>query len=94
MLDHGKTTVNEICKLYDVSSTSVYRWQKKYSKLPPNEQVIVEKDSEYKKVLLLSKEIANMKRLIGEQQIKLDYYTGILKQANVHYEEDIEKKFG
>jgi transposase-like protein len=94
LIESGKMTVRQICKLYDVGNSSVYKWKKKYGRLPKDEHVVIEKDSDYKKVLLLLKEIDNMKKLIGEQQIKLDYFQGVVKHATIHYEEDIEKKFG
>lgn len=94
LLETGKTTVRELCRLYEVSETSIYKWKLKYSTLPGDERVVVEKDSEYLKVVQLSKRLEDMERVIGKQQIKLDYMNGVIAQASKHYEEDIEKKFG
>ena len=94
LLETGKTTVRELCRLYEVSETSIYKWKAKYSSLPSDELVVVEKDSEYLKVLELTKRLEDMERVIGKQQIKLDYMEGVIAHASTHYEEDIEKKFG
>ena len=93
-LEHGQVTVGQLKKMYNVSATSIYRWKNKYGKLPATDLVVVEKDSEYLKVLSLQKKIEQMEKLIGRQQVLLDYYSGIIIEANSHYDDDIEKKFG
>lgn len=35
-----------------------------------------------------------MERLIGNQQIKIDYLEALIKVAGEYYGQDIEKKFG
>ena len=93
-LEHGQVTVTQLKKMYNVSATSIYRWKEKYGKLSATELVVIEKDSEYLKVLELEKKVEKMEKLIGRQQVLLDYYSGIITEANCYYEDDIEKKFG
>jgi len=93
LLESGEVRMCELKKMYDLSYTTMYRWKKKYGFLPPTDTVVLEKDSEYKKNNELRKEIAKMERVIGRQQMELDYYKEVVKQAAKHFEIDIEKKF-
>jgi transposase-like protein len=94
LLETGKIRVHELVKMYDVSTTSVYNWKKLYGRFPSREQVVIETDSDYLKLLKLKKEMSNMENLLGRQQMQVDYYRTLVVEANKHYEEDIEKKFG
>lgn len=94
LYETGKMSVSQICKLYDISETGLYKWINKYRTIPRTERVVIETDSDYLKLLELQKRVETMERLIGNQQIKLDYHNAILDAASEHYKEDIEKKFG
>ena len=83
----------DIIKMYGVSYTSIYRWLKKYGQYQPSDSVVIEKDSEFQKNKVLRSQIGDMERLIGRQQMELDYYKEVIKQASKHLEIDIEKKF-
>lgn len=39
------------------------------------------------------KEKEDLERLIGKQQIKLNYYDVLIQMLNEHYCEDVEKRF-
>ena len=94
LYETGKMTVLQLSRLYDVSETSMYKWIDKYRTTPSSQRVVVEMDSDYLKLLDLQKRLDMMERLIGNQQIQLDYQKSVLEAASEHYEEDIEKKFG
>lgn len=94
MLERGEMTSTELKTTYDVSYTSIYKWKKKFGNLSPSDKIVIEKDSDYLKVLDLTKRISEMERIIGRQQIKLDYYVTVVNHATLHYGDDIEKKFG
>lgn len=93
LLEKGELRVCELVKMYGVSASSVHKWKKKYGKYPSQETVVVEKNSEYQKNRELQTEIIKLERLIGRQQISLDYYKEVIIQANKALEIDIEKKF-
>lgn len=94
LYEAGKMSVVQIAKLYDISETVLYKWINKYRTTPGSERIVIETDSDYLKLLELQKRVESMERLIGTQQIKIDYQNALLDAASEHYKEDIEKKFG
>jgi len=94
MYETGKMTISQISKVYEVSETALYKWVDKYRTTPSSERIVVETDSEYLKVLELTKRVNDLERLAGVQQLKLTYQSALMKKASEHYKEDIEKKFG
>ena len=55
-IDEGKITVLQLSRIYEVSATAVYKWVRKYSRYAgQNEKVVVQKESEQAKTLLLLK---------------------------------------
>ena len=94
LYETGKMSVSQISRLYDISETALYKWIAKYRTTPPSERIVVETDSDYLKLVELQKRVEKMERLIGNQQIEIDYQKSIIEAANEHFNEDIEKKFG
>ncbi len=94
MYETGKMSVVQISRLYDISETALYKWIDKYRITPSSERIVVETDSDYLKLMELQKRVEKMERLIGNQQIELEYHKAIIEAAKAHYKEDIEKKFG
>jgi len=54
----------------------------------------METESDYLKLVELQDRIDKMERLIGTQQLQIEYQQEILRAAGEHYKEDVEKKFG
>ena len=94
LYEHGKMSVIQMSKLYGVSETSLYKWIDKYRTTAPTEKIVVETESDYMKLVELQKRLDAMSRLIGDQQLKIEYQQGVIQAASEHYEEDVEKKFG
>lgn len=94
LYETGKMSVSQLSKLYDISEMALYKWIDKYRSIPTNERIVVETDSDYLKLVELQSRIEKMERLIGNQQIELEYHKAIIQTASDHYKEDIEKKFG
>lgn len=94
LYETGKMSISQLSKLYEVSETALYKWVDKYRMTPASQRVVLETDSDYLQLLQLQKRLDSMERLIGSQQIKLDYQRALLDSASEHYKEDIEKKFG
>jgi len=94
LYETGRMTISQLSKLYEVSETALYKWVDKYRTTPASQRVVIETDSDYLQLLELQKRVDTMERLIGTQQIKLDYQRALIDSASEHYEEDIEKKFG
>ncbi len=94
LYETGKMSVLQISKLYDISETALYKWIDRYRTTPSSERIVVETDSDYLKLVEMQKRVEKMERLIGNQQIEIEYRKAIIEAANEHYKEDIEKKFG
>lgn len=93
-IDEGKITVLQLSRIYEVSSTAVYKWVRKYSRFAgQNEKVVVQKDSEHAKTLLLLKKVAELEQLVGQKQVELEYLKKVIEFGSEITETDIKKKF-
>lgn len=94
-LELGKTRIGELCKEYDVSNVSVYKWIAKFGTMKKGnqERIIVEAESDTRQLLELKKRIADLERMIGQKQILLDFKDKMIELAEEEYGVDIKKKF-
>lgn len=93
-IESGRTKVSEICKQYEVSSVSVYRWLAKFGSMKnKKERLIVETDSDTRELLALKKKVAELERIIGQKQILIDFKDKMIELAEETYGVDIKKKF-
>ena len=92
-ISQGRTKVSEICKEYEVSSTNVYRWIRKFGTLKKEIRMVVESNSDTKKILELKQRIAELERSIGQKQIQIDFQTKMIELAEEEYKVDIKKKY-
>ena len=93
LIEQGKLKVSDICKIYQVSYTAVYRWIKLYSSIAITERVVIEKISEEKKNIELLKKIAALENVIGKQQVNLIYLESVIECGSDLLGEDLAKKF-
>lgn len=93
LLDQGKISVSELCKIYEVSTTAVYNWKNKYSKYNSSERIVVEKISEEKKNIELRQQIRNLEQALGRKQLELDYYKSVIEVVSEEEGVDVEKKY-
>lgn len=93
LLDRGKISVREICEIYGVSETAVYKWKRKYSKLKRSERIVVEKISEEQKNKELLHRLKELEQIVGKKQIELDYYKTALDILSEEAGEDLLKKY-
>lgn len=89
----GKTSVSEICKEYEVSSTNVYKWLHKFGSMKKQERMVVQADSDTKKLLELKQRVAELERVVGQKQIMIDFQAKMIDLAEEEYRVDIKKKF-
>jgi len=92
LLEEKKVTVLELSRLYDVSTTAVYKWIRKFGKYGITERLVVEKISEGSKTKELLGQIKQREQEIGRQQIELRYYQEVIKYWSKELGEDLEKK--
>jgi len=93
LIEEGKLSVRDVSDLYEVSTTAIYKWVKKFSKLPKDERIVVEKISEQQKNKDLIKMIQSLERSLGRKQLELDYYKTIVDLVSEETGEDIKKKY-
>jgi transposase-like protein len=91
LIEKGKLSVRDVSDLYEVSTTAIYKWVKKFSKLPKDERIVVEKISEQQKNKDLIKMIQSLERSLGRKQLELDYYKTIVDLVSEETGEDIKK---
>jgi transposase-like protein len=93
-LDRNLITVSELCREYQISVTSVYRWIYKYSTMKKKGlKQVVEAKSDSRKLLQMRAEIKELQRIIGEKQILIDFKDKMIELAEGEYGLDIKKKF-
>lgn len=93
MIERKELSISELCKIYDVSTTSVYKWIQLYSdKIPKGERVVIEKESEAHRCIALLKQSENLERVIGQQQVKIEYLEKVISLINEELGYDIKKK--
>ena len=93
-IESGKSSPSEISRTYQVSKTSVSRWVNSYSnRKTKGIKIIVEKDSDTKKIQAMQARIAELERLVGQKQIELEFKDKMIEIAEEVYKVDIKKKF-
>lgn len=91
-IEHGFVRVSEICKLYDVTSSAVYKWIAKYgTSNDKTEWIMVESKSDTQELLKLRKQVAELERAVGQKQILIDFQDKMIELAKEHYGIDIKK---
>ena len=55
--------------------------------------MVVESNSDTKKILELKQRIAELERSIGQKQIQIDFQTKMIELAEEEYKVDIKKKY-
>lgn len=93
-IERKQTTVLEVSKAYQVRSNNVYKWIEKYSLKDKNGvRLVVEMESETKRVLALLQKVAELERIVGQKQIVIDFQEKMIELAEQEYNVDIKKKF-
>lgn len=93
-IERGKAKVSEVCKQYEVSNVSVYRWLQTYGIMKnKKERIIVETESDTQELLALKKKVAELGRIVGQKQVLLDFKDKMIDLAEEIYGVDIKKKF-
>lgn len=93
-LERNLISIPELCREYQLSRSSIYKWIYKYSAMKKREhKQVVEPQSETRKVLILKDEVRELQRIIGEKQLKLDFLEKAIDLAETEYGIDIKKKY-
>ena len=91
-IESGQVKISEFCRHYQVARTSVYQWIKKFGNMKSKgERLIVETDSDSKKLIELQKRVAELERMVGQKQIQIDFLSKMIDLAEETYNVDIKK---
>ena len=90
-IESGKATVRQVCKAYEVSDVSVYKWLEKFSNKSKPERTIVESKSDTQKILALQKKIADLERALGQKQLEVEFKDKMIDIAESVYGIEIKK---
>jgi transposase len=93
-IEQKTTTIAEVTREYEVSETSVRNWIIKYSiNNRRGVRVIVEAESDTRKILEYKARIAELERIIGQKQVLIDFKDKVIELAEEEYGIDIKKKW-
>ena len=93
-IEAGLTRICDLCKTYQCTTNTVYRWIQKFGSMKKKpERMIIENQSDTQQLLALKKQVAELERVIGQKQILLDFKDKMIELAEEHYKLDIKKKF-
>lgn len=92
-IERKQTTVLQVSKAYQVRPNNVYKWMDKYSIKDKNGvRLVVEMESETRRVLALMQKVAELERIVGQKQIVIDFQNKMIELAEQEYQVDIKKK--
>lgn len=94
-IERNISTIAEISREYQVSTTAVRKWIYKYSAmLKKGERQVVESKSDTRKIQQLKDQVKELEHIIGQKQLLIDFQQKVLELAEQEYGIDIKKKFG
>lgn len=92
-LEKKITTIRDICREYEVSATSVYKWIYKYSLMrKKGVKTVVEAESDTARIKALKDHIAALEQLLGKKQFEIAFLTKQLEITSELYGTDVKKK--
>jgi transposase len=91
-LDAKLIKLADITRLYEVSAVSVCRWRQQYSKhYEKPTKLVIEMESEALKTKTLLERNAELERIIGQKQLKIDYLEKLIELASEDLKIDLKK---
>ena len=92
-LTSGQLKVRDLCTLYNLSRTTVYKWLYLYSEAEKGTKTVVQMESEALKTKLLLQRVAELERIVGQKQLEIDYLNVCLEEASEEVGYDVKKKY-
>lgn len=94
-IEKNLSTVSEISKEYEVSTTAIYKWLDKYScNRKRGVKQVVELMSDTRKIQDLKAKIRELEQLVGQKQFEIEFKNKMIDIAEEMYDIDIKKKLG
>lgn len=92
-IESKRLKISQICDLYEVSSTAVYKWLYKYGqKTEKGVKIVIEMESEAYKTKRLLERVGELERIIGQKQLEIDYLDKLLELESQEVGYDVKKK--
>jgi transposase len=92
-LTKGLISIRDLCSMYEVSRTSVYKWIYLYGSVERGIKTVVQMDSEEHKTKILLQRVAELERIIGQKQMEIDYLNKAFEFATEDVGYDLKKKY-
>lgn len=94
-LEMGQSKIAEIVREYEVTRNSVYNWMDKFGTMNKKKPIrlVVETESDTKRIIELKEQVANLERKLGQKQILIDFKDKMIELAEERYGVDIKKNF-
>lgn len=92
-IEAKQITIAQTTRVYGISATSLYKWIYRYSDKIKGTRVVVEMESEGKKIEGLLRRIAELERIVGQKQMALDIAEQTLELASEEVGFDLKKKY-
>ena len=90
----GEFTVNELSRLFSIKEGVIYRWIHQYSHYNKKKLRVVEmEESSTKKIKDLTTRIAELERMLGQKQIRIDLLEKMIELAEEDLGVDVKKNF-
>src|SRR5579863_6571148 len=94
-LEKNLTTVAELSREYEVTSSAIYKWIYKYSVMKKKGlRQVIETESDTKMIIALKEKVKELERIIGQKQIQIEFKDKMIEIAEDIYKIDLKKKFG
>lgn len=92
-IEKGVLGIAVLCKLHNISRTTVYNWIYLYSGIEKGVKTVVQMESEAHKTLYLQQRLGELERIIGQKQMEIDYLNKALEISSEEVGYDLKKKY-
>lgn len=91
-IEKNFSTVLEVSREYEVSTTAVYKWLHKYSRIRKRGiKQVVELMSDTRKIQALKDKIRELEQMLGQKQFEIEFKEKMIDIAEEMYDIDIKK---
>lgn len=87
-----RVSAKQLCDLWQISRTTVYKWLYKYSPHHSSgTKMVVQMESEAQKTLQLLQRVAELERIVGQKQLEIDFLNKLMDLATEELGYDVKK---
>jgi len=87
-----RISAKQMCDLWQISRTTVYKWLYKYSPHHSSgTKMVVQMESEAHKTLQLLQRVAELERIVGQKQLEIDFLNKVMDLATEELGYEVKK---